>query len=258
MLMKKIFLSLALCVISKFALCSMTITGTRIIFPASEKEVSVRTNNRGTTPPLVQVWVDDGRTSADINNMKIPFLMTPPVYRVEPGKGQTVRLIYNGMALPQDKESLYWFNMLEIPPVNNDTNSNKNKLELAFRTRIKIFYRPLSLKSSGAGEQDKLQWSLIDDVQKGRGIKVVNPTPYYMPFDGGSLKSAGMSYAINLDMISPFSSNEVYTTRKLPAGNAVENITYRILNDFGAVRVQTMVNHSGTGWVISEDKTDKK
>ncbi|WP_237742372.1 fimbria/pilus periplasmic chaperone, partial [Yersinia pestis] len=88
-----------------------------MIFPAAEKEVSIRTNNKGVQPALVQVWVDDGKTNANINSMKLPFMVTPPVFRVEPGKGQTVRMIYNGMALPQNKESVFWFNMLEIPAV---------------------------------------------------------------------------------------------------------------------------------------------
>ncbi len=116
----------------------MTISGTRVIFPAAEKEVSIRTNNKGVQPALVQVWVDDGKTNANINSMKLPFMVTPPVFRVEPGKGQTVRMIYNGMALPQNKESVFWFNMLEIPAVKKEGNT-QNKLELAFRTRIKVF-----------------------------------------------------------------------------------------------------------------------
>ncbi|WP_179141328.1 fimbria/pilus periplasmic chaperone, partial [Cronobacter sakazakii] len=76
---------------------SMTISGTRIIFPGNEKDVSVRTNNKGSQPALVQVWVDDGKTDSDINQVKVPFVVTPPVYRVEPGRGQSVRLVYNGM-----------------------------------------------------------------------------------------------------------------------------------------------------------------
>lgn len=118
---------------------SMTISGTRIIFPGSEKDVSVRTNNKGNQPALVQVWVDDGKTDSILIQVKVPFVVTPPVYRVEPGRGQSVRLVYNGMVLPQDRESVYWFNMLEIPPAPV-SSVKKNRLELAFRTRIKIFF----------------------------------------------------------------------------------------------------------------------
>ncbi|MFJ3458564.1 fimbria/pilus periplasmic chaperone [Scandinavium goeteborgense] len=254
MFYKKILMAMTLCIACQSALSSMTISGTRIIFPGNEKEVSIRTNNKGSTPPLVQVWVDDGSTNADMNTMKIPFLVTPPVYRVEPGKGQMVRLIYNGMPLPQDKESIYWFNMLEIPPVDKSQINTPNKLELAFRTRIKIFYRPQTLKSSGAMQMDKLQWTLIDDAKKGRGVKVINPTPYYISFDGGSFKSGGKEYALDLDMLAPGTSYEIYTSKGLAAGTAVQKINFRVLNDFGAMREGYLVEQVGKGWVIAEEK----
>lgn len=75
---------------------SMTISGTRIIFPGNEKDVSVRTNNKGSQPALVQVWVDDGKTDSDINQVKVPFVVTPPVYRVEPGEDKVSVLFITG------------------------------------------------------------------------------------------------------------------------------------------------------------------
>lgn len=67
---------------------AMTISGTRVIFPAAQKEVNIRTNNKGAEPALVQVWVDDGSSNTKINDVKIPFMVTPPVFRVEGGKGR--------------------------------------------------------------------------------------------------------------------------------------------------------------------------
>lgn len=131
-----------------------------MFFPGNEREHMVRTNNKSSSPLLVQVWVDDGTTNGDINKLKVPFTVTPPVYRVEPGKGQSVRLIYNGMTLPQDRESVFWFNMLEIPPVNESV-ADKDRLELAFRTRIKIFYRPSILKASALREFNSIKWQVI-------------------------------------------------------------------------------------------------
>jgi P pilus assembly protein, chaperone PapD len=65
----------------------------------SEKEQTIRTNNKNKKLSLVQVWVDDGNKNSDINNIKVPFIVTPPGLSCEPGKGQSVRLIYNGMTL---------------------------------------------------------------------------------------------------------------------------------------------------------------
>lgn len=43
--------------------------------------------------------------------------------------------------LPQDRESLFYFNLREIPP----KSSKPNTLQLALQTRIKLFYRPAPL-----------------------------------------------------------------------------------------------------------------
>ena len=230
---------------------AMTISGTRIIFPGGQKEVSVRTNNKGDHPPLVQVWVDDGKSTGDVNNMKVPFIVTPPIYRVEPGKGQTVRVIYNGMPLPQDRESLYWFNMLEIPPVQAINSENKNRLELAFRTRIKIIYRPSSLGYSGVGKLDNVAWQLIDKPQYGRGVKVSNPTAYYMNFDGGEFKANGKIWKIDLDMLAPLETKEFYAKPAMPVGSPVSDATFRIINDYGAAMVRELKRASSNTLKLS-------
>ncbi|MFM1340786.1 fimbria/pilus periplasmic chaperone [Yersinia enterocolitica] len=209
---------------------AMTISGTRVIFPAAQKEVNVRTNNKGTEPALVQVWVDDGNSNAKINNVTVPFIVTPPVFRVENGKGQSVRMIYNGMALPQDKESVFWFNMLEIPAVQKDS-ADKNKLELAFRTRIKIFYRPTALNSNSAEQAEKLQWELVNDSQKGQGVKVTNPSPYYFSFDSGSVTAGGKKVELKTDMLAPLSTSVFYPNSK---ASGISAMSYKLLNDYGA------------------------
>ncbi|MBE7833043.1 fimbria/pilus periplasmic chaperone, partial [Yersinia pestis] len=246
MFSKIIILVLSLTISSIPAFAAMTISGTRVIFPAAEKEVSIRTNNKGVQPALVQVWVDDGKTNANINSMKLPFMVTPPVFRVEPGKGQTVRMIYNGMALPQNKESVFWFNMLEIPAVKKEGNT-QNKLELAFRTRIKVFYRPTSLESNSAAQSAQLKWTLVDDNQKGRGVKVVNPTPYYISFDSGSITVGAKSVEIITDMVPPFSEKMFFPKLKLLGSTSISKMNYKILNDYGAAIDEELSFSQGQG-----------
>lgn len=239
-----LFFSLA----AQVAVAGMTISGTRVIFPGSEKEQTVRTNNKNNTPTLVQVWVDDGNKNTDINNIKVPFTATPPVYRVEPGKGQSVRLIYNGMPLPQDRESVFWFNMLEIPPMNEKAKDT-DRLELAFRTRIKIFYRPTALKNSSANEFEKLRWEIISPT---RGIKVSNPTPYYFSFDSAIAYSGNTQYPLATDMIPPFGSKEFVLANKNKAPATIGSVEVRLINDYGGV-VKYQLAHS-TGNTLSIKK----
>ncbi|MBS1203463.1 MAG: pilus assembly protein [Proteobacteria bacterium] len=230
------------------AFAGMTISGTRVIFPGSEKEQTIRTNNKNKTPSLVQVWVDDGNKNSDINNIKVPFIATPPVYRVEPGKGQSVRLIYNGMTLPQDRESVFWFNMLEIPPVHEKEN-NADHLELAFRTRIKIFYRPTALNSSSANEFEKLRWEVISPTQE---IKVTNPTPYYFSFDAATVNSGSVKYPLVVDMVPPFGSKEFLLDRKNKAPATISSVDVRLINDYGSVINYQLVYSSGNTFSIKK------
>ncbi|PIJ49610.1 pilus assembly protein [Erwinia sp. OLTSP20] len=235
MKMRIILFVLAMLTCSFPSIANMTISGTRIIFPANENEVDVRTNNKGSQPALVQVWVDEDKLNSNLNNIKVPFILTPPIYRVEPGKGQSVRLIYNGMNLPQNRESVFWFNMLEIPPKVTE-HVSQQRLDLAFRTRIKIFYRPSSISNSNSSMLKKnLKWQVVNTPKKGTGVKVTNPTPYYFSFDELTVESQGKKTELNVKMVSPFSSAIFYPIKKTISGEKITGIYYGLINDYGAV-----------------------
>lgn len=230
MIYKTLIAAVTSITLSASSMAAMTIAGTRVIFPGGEQEVTVRTTNKGDKPTLVQVWVDDGRSDADVNTMKVPFIITPPVYRVEPGKGQSLRLIYNNMVLPTDRESVFWLNMLEIPPVYK--GPAKDRLELAFRTRIKIFYRPKSLDkaTSKLGAKD-LKWTVVKQEKK---VKVNNPTPYYYSFDTMTLFSGVQKVKVNAEMVAPFSSSEFVFSKNSPTITNLTGGEFSLLNDYGA------------------------
>ena len=94
----------------------VVISGTRVIYQAKEREVTVKLSNEGDAPALVQVWLDTGNPNAMPDESKVPFTLSPPLFRLDPKKGQSLRLIYTQEPLPQDKESLFWLNVLEVPP----------------------------------------------------------------------------------------------------------------------------------------------
>lgn len=229
------------------AFAAMTIAGTRIIFPGAEREQTVRTTNKGNMPVLVQVWVDDGGKTDDINKIKVPFTATPPVYRVDPGKGQSVRLIYNGMSLPQDRESVFWFNLLEIPPVTSAEKAQQ-RLELAFRTRIKIFYRPNALKkSSGVQEAEHMKWEPLNST---RGVKITNTTPYYLSLDSAYILSAGTKYPLSVDMVPPFTTKEFPLENKGRVPASFGSATVNMINDYGSVVSYQLTPAAGGGLTI--------
>jgi P pilus assembly chaperone PapD len=90
------------------------LNGTRVVYPANEREVSLGLVNDGTEARLVQSWVDSGDVRERPEDSKAPFIITPPMTRVDPGKGQTLRIIFSGTTMPQDRESVFWLNILEI------------------------------------------------------------------------------------------------------------------------------------------------
>ena len=154
------------------AQAGIVITGTRVIYPAGEQEVTVKIDNDGERPVLVQSWIDEGDANASPETASVPFTLTPPVSRINKGKGQMLRLIYTGATLPADKESLFWLNVLEIPATSQE---KQNKLKMAFRSRLKIFYRPAGLPGSANEAGQSVVWKNVPG-----GIEGTNPTPYYV------------------------------------------------------------------------------
>ncbi|EPT0778028.1 fimbria/pilus periplasmic chaperone [Enterobacter hormaechei] len=112
-MIRKFIFSLAL--FSTVAQASIVITGTRVIYPASSKEVTVKVSNKGESPVLIQSWLDNGDTNAKPDKIKVPFVLTPPINRVEPSSGQTLRIRALPNNLSQKQESIFWLNVLEIP-----------------------------------------------------------------------------------------------------------------------------------------------
>ena len=125
---------------SMSAQASVVIGGTRVIYPGSAREVTVRLNNVGRDPSLVQVWGDRGDASVLADEADAPFVIMPPIFRIEPAGSQALRMTYTREPLPQDKETVFWLNVLDIPPSPPSTGAgDANLMQIAVRTRIKIF-----------------------------------------------------------------------------------------------------------------------
>ena len=226
-MLRTCLLSLAIfCSQSLFA--GVTIDGTRIIFPSNAKSVSVQLRNAQTIPALVQTWIDDGDLNQIPEADKIPFVLTPPLSRVEPNKGQIIRIIPTGSpSLAQDRESLFWFNMLDIPP-DDPQYAGKNILTFNVRTRIKLFYRPSNLKMPVNTAYSSIQAKYNGALKE---ITLNNPTPYFITITQMDFKSqskhADYSQAV---MLQPFSQQ---TLEKFTLNFSPEKISYQIVNDLG-------------------------
>jgi P pilus assembly chaperone PapD len=214
---------------------SVTIMGSRIIYASSASSVDVQLKNSDSFPYVVQTWFDDGDVNASPQNSSaVPFIATPPIFRIQPKTGQVVRIVYSKTkSLPEDRESLYWFNALQVPPANVGGAQKQNKMLVMLRTRIKLFYRPTSLGAPGNLAQ-KLQLKAITDAQKGAGVEITNPTPWFASIGNLNAQVNGLSHSLVSDMVAPFSSQRFWFSSKAitPKGNGRVKVT--LVNDQGA------------------------
>lgn len=212
---------------------SVTIGGTRVVYPLDQREVTVKLDNDSRAPSLVQVWMDDGHPDAKPGDIKVPFVITPPIFRMEPQKSQTLRVMYSGEPLPGDRESVYWLNVLDIPPKAKET-ADVNTLQIAFRTRIKVFVRPPNLPGTPDEAPAQLTWKVAAAPDgKGNAVSVTNPTPYYVSFSEVDVVSGGHSYKNEMGgMVAPHAT-EVMSVDQMNAVPAGAKVHYTAINDYG-------------------------
>jgi fimbrial chaperone protein len=211
-----------------FANASVVMGGSRIIYPAGAKEHSVQLTNNDNFANAVQVWLDSGDAQSTPETGKAPFIVTPPFFRIEANAGQTLRLKYTGSGLPTDKESIFYLNFLQVPPVNKAEKNNK--MLVLLRNRIKLFYRPDSI----VGRSDQVPSALTFSVrQQGSNVVVTgkNPTGFFATIASGEVVGGGKKLKMKSEMIPPMSQAEWIIPNSSAPSNPV--INFRIVNDFG-------------------------
>lgn len=199
------------------ALAGVVVGGTRLIYDAGKNEASLTLSNRDKdTAYLLQSWTEN-ITEGDTR--KTPFIITPPLFRLNEEQDNILRLIYTGSpALPADRESAYWLNTKAIPET---TRTDANRLLIAVRSRIKLFYRPAGLPGNANDAYKALTWQ-----RQNTRLTVSNPTPYYVSFNKVNVGEAEVA---NPPMVAPFSSASM--TAPASAGP----ITWRAVNDYGGI-----------------------
>ncbi|MCQ8811909.1 fimbrial chaperone, partial [Escherichia coli] len=75
-------------------------------------------------------------------------------------------------------------------------------LQLAFRTRIKLYYRPEGLSGISSHAPFALKWSW--ETSEGKAaLRVDNTTTYYVSFSSGDLEAKCKLYPLDMTMIAP-------------------------------------------------------
>lgn len=146
-------------------------------------------------------------------------------------KSQNIRIRYTGEKKPpEEKESLFWVNVLEIPQ-NIDA---PNQLRIGLRTRIKFFFRPENLPIKPENATEKLNWHI--EKRNGKPITIIqNNSPYHITFSSINIKTKNISGTVELlpqnSMISP--NSKVEFELKPSKSELKQGINFSIINDYG-------------------------
>ncbi|SAK74217.1 fimbrial biogenesis chaperone [Caballeronia ptereochthonis] len=217
--------------LSAHANASVVIAGTRVVYNQSDSEVTVKLTNNGKLPGLVKVWIDKGDPDAKPDTIDVPFTITPPLMRIDPTKSQTLRIMFAGEPLPADKESIFYLNVLEVPPKSTGDAASANQLQLAFRTRIKFFYRPTGLKEQSVDAPGHVVWHLKREGGTNM-IEASNPTEYHVSFDTVKYTDGTRSASfIDGGMVGPGETKDFPLKGDLPSAGA--KVSWTAINDYG-------------------------
>lgn len=218
---------------------------TRIIFNGEQKSVSLTiTNKNPQLPYLAQGWIENNQSQ----KVSLPFVVLPPIQRLEPKKTSQIRIeaLPEVARLPQDRESLFYFNLREIPPKSD----KPNVLQLALQSKIKLFYRPQGIELSDTEKmsqpwQNKLILTKQDDQYIAK-----NPTPFYVTIIGASATAnAPITKQFDAVMVAPFSEHTLGVSSTQLGNSPV--LTY--INDYGG-RVKLHFKCQGNECFVLTDK----
>ncbi|HAO9133115.1 fimbrial chaperone [Escherichia coli] len=222
------FYKVALAALLSLSFCSQSmaafvLSGTRFVYEEGKKNLSFEVTNNADKTYGGQVWIEN--TYQDNGVYMVP---QPPFFKMSPKQKQIIRIMNTNTNLPKDRESLFWLNVQEVPPKPEVKNGEGSVLAIAMNTRVKLIYRPASIKDGRKNAEKQLKLE-----QRGSDTWLKNPTPYYMAVV--NMKHDGKDVALSdkvmkdIAQLKPFS--DVNLGKKVGGKVSVDAI-----NDWGGVQ----------------------
>lgn len=204
------------------ARAGVVIGGTRFIYHAQMPTLSVALSNTSSESWLIDSHVQSAQRwpgAAVAAATRPPFIITPPLFRLAAGQENKLRVSWTGDELPADRESLFTLSIAAIP----SGKPGDHNLQIAFRSALKLIYRPAELAGDPQQAYRRLRWRLT-----GEGLTVQNPGPYYVTLfllntNGKSITTAGV--------VAPYSMRKTQWCRR--ASRCA--VRWQSINDYGRV-----------------------
>lgn len=204
---------------------TLKLGATRVIYNPDASGATLSVSNQQDYPILVQgkVYAEDKKSAA-------PFIVTPPLFRLEAGQQSRLRIVRTGGVVVPDRESLQWLCVGGIPPketdvwANNETDKSLKSvvlnLEVSMHNCIKLLVRPSGVNGTPMDAAADLIWK-----RQGNKISVHNASPFYMNL---SSVTVGGKPVKGLDYVAPFAERSF----SLPEG-ATGKVEWKIITDVG-------------------------
>lgn len=214
---------------------SVIISATRFIYKSNARDVSVRLTNEGVEPALAQLWIDDGDTTLSPSQINVPFVISTPLVRLDAKQSRSMRIIATNPNLPQDRESMFWLNVLEVPPKPKAADE-QNYLQFSVRSRLKLIYRPESLSPDVVAAGKSVKLHIIQN--KPLTIRVTNGSANFLNYGEILLLQNGMKTGSTLSAtVKPYGSVELNfeNTELINLDKGGITVSFSIIDDYGAV-----------------------
>lgn len=229
LLYRYLFFSFIACSITANA--SVVMTNTRVIYPSDAQEQTIQLTNNDVFPNVVQVWTDINNPESTPDNADGPFLALPSIFRIEPKRGQMVRLVYTGPELPKDRESVFYLNFLQIPPLSK-SNAGQNQMLVMLKNRVKIFYRPIEIESNSIDVSKKINFDIEYD-EMGINLIIENDSAFFASFVNAKIISGKQEFLAKIDMIEPKSKKIINIKNQQFVISVPIKIEYTLIDDYG-------------------------
>lgn len=211
----------------------VVIGGTRFVYGDKQQSITVSVRNKSSIPYLLNTKILPGGNWVGAEKMstaQIPFVATPPLFVLQGGRENKIRLIRTGGSLPSDRESLFTLSIASIP----SGKAGSESVQMAIRSAMKLIYRPAGLNGDPENAYAQLEWSRTDNM-----VMVKNPTPYYVTLfqlnaNGHSVDEAGV--------VAPFSQR----TENWCDASEVCHLRWQTVNDYGHVMPAVALAVSGS------------
>lgn len=205
----------------------------RVIYPESDKKgVTLTAYNKTAEPYLMQSRiypVDRASGNAEMSAEEkgsMPFIVTPPLARLEANGELALRIRRNGEPLPSDRESVFFISMKAIPSqiAPEMRTAGSQQMALTVVSNMKLFYRPEGLAKRAVAEVAP-QLRFRREQQR---LVVDNPTPYWLTFSQLKIGATPLDKA-QLRLMVPPKGQQHYP---LPAGTS-GNVSWQLIDEDG-------------------------